>query len=44
VSQCNAALDADPASVKALMRRCTALEQLDDLEHALADAKKVRLH
>ncbi|MEW5305135.1 MAG: hypothetical protein WDW38_002019 [Sanguina aurantia] len=38
---CSVALSMDAHYVKALMRRSEALEQLDDLEHALADARKV---
>ena len=37
-----AALQLEPGYVKALMRRSAAYEQLDDLEHALADSEKVR--
>jgi len=41
-SDCTRALEVDPAYLKALLRRCTAYEELDDLEKALTDAKKVR--
>jgi hypothetical protein len=30
-----------PRLLQALVRRATALQELDDLEHALADAQKV---
>ena len=40
-SDCTRALEVDPAYLKALLRRCTAYEELDDLEKALTDAKKV---
>eukprot|EP00879_Flechtneria_rotunda_P005209 GHRR01005491.1.p1 GENE.GHRR01005491.1~~GHRR01005491.1.p1 ORF type:complete len:241 (+),score=82.59 GHRR01005491.1:199-921(+) len=42
VEQCTQALKVNDAYFKALVRRSTALEQLDDLEHALADAQKVK--
>jgi len=42
-SDCTRALEVDPAYLKALLRRCTANEELDDLEKALTDAKKVRV-
>lgn len=41
VQACSDALDIDGASVKALMRRSTAFEALDDPEQALADARRV---
>jgi tetratricopeptide (TPR) repeat protein len=41
VKDSTAALEMDPAYVKALMRRAAAYEELDDLEHALADSQKV---
>ena len=41
-ADCTRALEIDPAYVKALLRRCTVYEELDDLERALTDAKKVR--
>ena len=40
-ADCTRALEVDPAYLKALLRRCTAYEELDDLEKALTDAKKV---
>ncbi len=42
VEQCNAALAVQPSYIKALVRRATALEKLDNPEQALADANKVR--
>lgn len=39
--ECSAALELDSKYIKALLRRCTAYEKLDDLERALADAEKV---
>ncbi|KAF6266432.1 hypothetical protein COO60DRAFT_1697389 [Scenedesmus sp. NREL 46B-D3] len=39
--QCTAALKINGSYLKALVRRATALQELDDLEHALADAQKV---
>ncbi|WIA15414.1 hypothetical protein OEZ85_002067 [Tetradesmus obliquus] len=39
--QCSAALKINGSYLKALVRRATALQELDDLEHALADAQKV---
>ena len=38
---CSCALRAEPAYVKALMRRAAAFEAMDDPEHALADARRV---
>lgn len=38
---CTAALDFDAVYIKALLRRSSAYEQLDDLERALGDAEKV---
>ena len=38
---CSSAIEIDPSYIKAYMRRSGALEQLDDLDHALEDAKKV---
>ncbi|GBF94265.1 hypothetical protein Rsub_06535 [Raphidocelis subcapitata] len=38
---CSCALRIDAGYVKALMRRCTAFEAMDDPEHAMADAKRV---
>jgi tetratricopeptide (TPR) repeat protein len=43
VQDSTAALQLEPGYVKALMRRGAAYEQLDDLEHALADSEKARL-
>lgn len=40
---CSAALTVNPDYLKALRRRMTAHEKLDELENALADAKRVRL-
>ena len=40
-ADCTRALEVDPAYQKALLRRCTAYEELDDLDRALTDAKKV---
>lgn len=42
VEQCTQALRIDEAYVKALQRRSMALRELDDLEHALTDARKAR--
>ena len=42
VTDCTQALDLDPGSCKALMRRAAAYESLDDLEHALLDLQQVR--
>ena len=36
-------MDLHPRYAKALLRRSTAYEKLDDLERALADAQKVGL-
>lgn len=41
VRTCSLALALDGGSVKALMRRSSAQEALDDVEAALADAQKV---
>lgn len=41
LQDCSAALDLHPQYAKALLRRSTAYEKLDDLERALADAQKV---
>ncbi|KAF8056473.1 Ttc1 [Scenedesmus sp. PABB004] len=41
VEQCTAALKINATYIKALVRRCTALQALDDVEHALADAQRV---
>lgn len=41
VQHCTHALEIDGDYVKALMRRSTAYESLDELEKALEDAKKV---
>lgn len=38
---CSSAIEIDPAFIKGYMRRSAALEQLDDLDNALGDAKKV---
>ena len=38
---CSDAIDLDPSYSKAYMRRSTAYESLDDLDNALADARKV---
>ncbi|KAI7841133.1 hypothetical protein COHA_005103 [Chlorella ohadii] len=40
-ADCSAAVDLHPRYAKALLRRSTAYEKLDDLERALADAQKV---
>ncbi|GAX78392.1 hypothetical protein CEUSTIGMA_g5834.t1 [Chlamydomonas eustigma] len=40
-SACSEAIELDPSYGKAYMRRAAACEQLDDLDHALTDAKKV---
>lgn len=40
VQDSNAALELEPEYVKALLRRAAAYEELDDLEHALADNQK----
>jgi len=42
VQDSTAALELEPEYVKALLRRAAAYEELDDLEHALADSTKVR--
>jgi tetratricopeptide (TPR) repeat protein len=44
VECCSAALRVDPDYLKALRRKMTAHEKLDELENALADAKRVRQH
>lgn len=41
VQFCSAALEEDPGYVKAYMRRSSAYQNLDDLENALNDARKV---
>jgi tetratricopeptide (TPR) repeat protein len=41
VDSCVAALGVKPDYVKAIRRKMTAHEKLDELEHALEDAKKV---
>ncbi|KAG2499647.1 hypothetical protein HYH03_002586 [Edaphochlamys debaryana] len=41
VQHCTAALELEPGYQKALMRRCEAFERLDELDHALTDAKKL---
>eukprot|EP00877_Chromochloris_zofingiensis_P001372 jgi/Chrzof1/11235/Cz05g28300.t1 len=41
IEQCTSALAIDPVYIKALMRRSGAFQALDDLEHALQDAKRV---
>ena len=41
VQDSNAALELEPDYIKALLRRAAAYEELDDLEHALADNTKV---
>ena len=41
VECCSAALRVDKEYLKALRRRMTAHERLDEVENALADAKKV---
>ena len=38
---CSSAIEIDPSYIKGYMRRSAALEQLDDLDNALGDAKKV---
>lgn len=43
VQDSTAALELQPEYVKALLRRAAAYEELDDLEHALADNTKVSL-
>ena len=43
VQDSNAALELEPDYIKALLRRAAAYEELDDLEHALADSAKVGL-
>ena len=43
VQDSTAALELEPEYVKALLRRAAAYEELDDLEHALADNTKVSL-
>lgn len=44
VNCCTEALGIDATYVKALRRRMTAFEKLDDLDRALADAKQVRFN
>ena len=41
VQDSTAALELDPDYVKALMRRSAAYEELDDMDHSLADSQKV---
>ncbi|GFR49840.1 hypothetical protein Agub_g11781 [Astrephomene gubernaculifera] len=41
VQSCTEALQLDPSYKKAYMRRCEAFERLDELDHALSDAKKL---
>ncbi|KAG2435010.1 hypothetical protein HYH02_012008 [Chlamydomonas schloesseri] len=41
VQSCSEALALDGGYEKALMRRCEAFEKLDELDHALGDAKKL---
>ena len=41
IRDCTDALEMDPEYIKALLRRATAYEALDDLEHTLADYQKV---
>ncbi|KAG2425953.1 hypothetical protein HXX76_013326 [Chlamydomonas incerta] len=41
VQSCTQAIALDGGYEKALMRRCEAFERLDELDHALADAKKL---
>mmetsp|Transcript_13852 Transcript_13852/g.24266 ORF Transcript_13852/g.24266 Transcript_13852/m.24266 type:complete len:261 (+) Transcript_13852:31-813(+) len=41
VRACTAAVEEDPLYIKAYMRRGVAHRELDDLDHALGDAKKV---
>ena len=43
VQDSNAALELEPDYIKALLRRAAAYEELDDLEHAMADNTKVSL-
>ena len=43
VQDSTAALELEPDYIKALLRRAAAYEELDDLEHALADSTKVGL-
>jgi Tfp pilus assembly protein PilF len=40
-SACSDAIDLDPSYSKAYMRRSTAFEALEELDNALADARKV---
>ncbi|CAL5229198.1 g12480 [Coccomyxa viridis] len=42
VQDSTAALELEPEYVKALLRRAAAYEELDDLEHALADNTKIK--
>ncbi|CAK0786989.1 hypothetical protein CVIRNUC_010205 [Coccomyxa viridis] len=42
VQDSNAALELEPDYIKALLRRAAAYEELDDLEHALADNTKIK--
>jgi len=41
VQDCSAALELDEGYLKALLRRAAAYEELDDIERALVDLKKV---
>ena len=41
IQDCSEALEQDAGYVKALLRRAAAYEQIDDLEHCLADYEKV---
>eukprot|EP00775_Hariotina_reticulata_P008633 gene8633-8814_t len=41
VEQCTQALKLNNSYLKALVRRATALQEMDDLEHAVADAQRV---
>lgn len=41
IESCTSALEINGTYVKVLVRRSAALEEIDDLEHALTDAKKV---
>ena len=41
IRDCSEALELDPEYIKALLRRATAYEALDDLEHTLSDYQKV---
>ena len=41
IRDCSEALELDPEYIKALLRRATAYEAVDDLEHTLSDYQKV---